>query len=209
VYKRQPTTTAVPPEPTVTPTPTATVTVTPPGQSYQPKVNPAGIVTQQVRFTVVGTNTVAVFCGSTPSPLTVTVTVVESHAIWADHTTVNAGGKATVSASGYDPGSRVTFTVTSSTHAAAPGTSATADANGVATATLSFATAGTYTVQVLGLTVSGAQLAQTITITVLGAVMPHTGADIVPYSIGGVGLLLVGAGFVLASLRRRTRGAKA
>ena len=42
-----------------------------------------------------------------------------------------------------------------------------------------------------------------ITITVLGAVMPHTGADLVPFSLGGVGLLIAGVGLVLASRRRR------
>ena len=58
---------------------------------------------------------------------------------------------------------------------------ATTDANGVAAVTLPFSTAGTYSVQVLGGTVAGTPLSQTITVTVLGAIMPHTGADIVPF----------------------------
>jgi hypothetical protein len=63
----------------------------------------------------------------------------------------------------------------------------------VVTVTVPFAKAGTYTVQVLGVTITGAPLSQSITITVLAEVMPHTGADIVPFSLGGVGLLIAGA----------------
>jgi LPXTG-motif cell wall-anchored protein len=189
---------------------TATVEVTAPGSSTRSKsvkVNGAGNVVSTVTFTTAGTNTVWVICTDVNGRLlkqSVKVQVVPSAAIWADQTVVHAGDKVKVSASGYAHNSKVTITVLSSSGASVLTTTATTDASGVVTADLPFSTAGTYSVQVLGVTVAGAPLSQTITITVLGAVMPHTGADIVPFSLGGVGLLIAGVGLVLVTRRRRS-----
>ena len=198
---------------TGTVTRTATVTVTAPGhrvtqvQQVPVGTDQDGTVTATVTFTVLGANVVSVTCVVDPSGRTLTqsvkVTVVPAHAIWADHDVVHPGDKVTVTATGYQHGSHATLTVRDRNGAIVLSANATADANGVVTVTVPFAKAGTYTVQVLGVTITGAPLSQSITITVLAEVMPHTGADIVPFSLGGVGLLIVGLGLVLATRRRR------
>jgi LPXTG-motif cell wall-anchored protein len=191
---------------TVTVTPTSTLPNGTPTETDHPTANSAGIVTQQVRFTTLGWNTVTVTCDPNGTTITrsVQVYVVPSQAIWADQTVVHPGDKVKVSASGYAHNSPVTVTVLSSSGATVLSTTATTDATGLATITLPFTTAGTYTVHVLGVTIAGTPLNQAITITVLGAVMPHTGADFVPISFGGAGLLLAGLGLVLATRRRRS-----
>ncbi|HEY5186492.1 MAG TPA: LPXTG cell wall anchor domain-containing protein [Actinomycetes bacterium] len=202
---------------TSTVTRTATVTVTAPGhkvtqvQQLPVGMDQDGTVTATVRFTVLGANVVSVTCVVDPSGRTLTqsvkVTVVPAHAIRANHDVLHAGEKVTVTATGYGPGSPATVTVRDHTGVTVLSSTVTADANadanGAVTVTVPFAKAGTYPVQVLGVTATGASLSQSITITVLGAVMPHTGADLVPFSLGGVGLLIAGVGLVLASRRRR------
>ena len=199
---------------TSTVTRTATVTVTAPGhrvtQTQQVPVgtDQDGTVTATVTFTALGANVVSVTCVVDSSGRTLTqsvkVTVVPAHAIWADRDVVHPGDKVKVTATGYQHGSHATVTVRDRNGAIVLSANATADANGVVAVTLPFAKAGTYTVQVLGVTITGAPLSQSITITVLGAVMPHTGADIVPFSLGGVGLLVAGLGLVLVTRRRRS-----
>lgn len=191
---------------------TATVTVTAPGhkvtqtQSVPVGSDLDGTVTATVTFTVLGSNVVSVTCvdpNGKSLTQSVRVNVVPAAAIWANHTSVTAGGKVTVSASGYAPNSTATVTVLSSGGSTVSTTTVTTDANGVATVTLTFPKAGVFTVRVLGMTVAGTPLAQSIAITVVGAVMPHTGADLVPFSVGGVGLLLAGVALVAATRRRR------
>ena len=189
----------------------ATVTVTAPGHkvtfSQATTASASGVVVYTVPFSRLGANIVSVTCtGLNNKTLTqsVKVNVVPASAIWADHDVVHQGDKVKVSASGYAHNHQVTVTVRSHDGATVLSTTATTDANGVAAVTLPFSTAGTYSVQVLGVTIAGAPLSQTITITVLGAVMPHTGADIVPFSLGGLGLLIAGLGLVLVTRRRRT-----
>ena len=193
---------------------TAIVTVTAPGhrvtqtQKVPVGTDPDGTVTATVTFTVLGANVVSVTCVVDPSGRTLTqsvkVIVVPAHAIWADHDVVHPGDKVKVTANGYGHGSQATVTVRDHTGVSVLSANVTADPNGVVTVTLPFAKAGTYTVQVLGVTIAGAPLSQSITITVLGEVMPHTGADIVPFSLGGVGLLVAGLGLVLVARRRRS-----
>ncbi len=193
---------------------TATVTVTAHGhqvtqvQHVPVGTDPEGTVTATVRFTVPGANVVSVTCVVDPSGRTLTqsvkVVVVPAHAIWADHDVVHAGDKATVTAIGYRPGSPATVTLRDHTGATVLSASVTADAHGEVVVTLPFANAGTFSVQVLGTALAGGPLSQSITITVLGEVMPHTGADIAPFSLGGVGLLIAGLGLVLVARRRRS-----
>jgi LPXTG-motif cell wall-anchored protein len=192
---------------------TATVTVAGPGhrvtqtQTVPVGTDQDGTVTATVRFTVLGANVVSVTCVVDPSGRTLTqsvkVTVVPAHAIWADHSVVHAGDKVKITATGYAPGSHATVVVRDPSGLQVLGAAVSADVNGVVTVTLPFAGAGTFTVQVLGTALAGGPLSQSITITVLGAVMPHTGADIVPYSVGGVGLVVAGAVLVLLARRRR------
>ena len=170
-----------------------------------PNADSQTVITVTVGFKHLGRNTVSVTCDPNGATITqsVKVLVVPATAIWASPTTVNAGGSTKITATGYGPGSKATLTVTQRGGAQMLGLGLTADVNGAVTATIPFAKAGTYDVKVLGVDLAGAPLSQTITITVLGAALPHTGADIVPWSAGGLALLLAGGMLVVASRRRR------
>ena len=124
-----------------------------------------------------------------------------------------AGVPFTVVCSGAQPGAVLTLTVTRNP-AANFGTktfTATANANGVATFTVTVAPAGAYSLMVKG--ASGAVIStQTLKVLGVGAASPpvkggqlsNTGFEGMPLAVGGGMLVLVGAGAVLISRRRKS-----
>lgn len=189
-----------------------TVTVTGPGHKVTSSLSVIAdtqtVVKTSVNFRLLGSNTVSVTCdhGGTTITQSVKVNVVPAAAIWADHTSVNAGGSVKITATGYGPGSSVKLTATLRGGSQVLSLTLTADASGTVTGTVAFAKAGTYDVRALGVTMSGAALDQSMPITVLGEVLPHTGANFVPFSAGGLALLLVGG--LLLTVTRRRRGSE-